>query len=271
VDAGAAEADGYVMADYMRLKQSLLNLLSNAVKYNRRGGTVTVGVRPAPEGRVRISIVDTGPGIPETKRAEIFQPFHRLEHNAAEVEGTGIGLALTKNFVLAMGGEIGFDSELGRGTTFWIELARATEPERAASAPAAAASPAAASAESAAPTVLYVEDNPANVLLMEQIARRMSLRFLTAHNAELGIDLARTRRPDLIIMDINLPQMSGYEALAQLKQHAATADIPVMALSANAMEKDVARGIAAGFVRYHTKPIDVDEMVRSIRTVLERK
>ncbi|HEX2565860.1 MAG TPA: ATP-binding protein [Burkholderiales bacterium] len=270
VEAGAAEADGYVMADYMRLKQSLLNLLSNAIKYNHRGGSVSVRVRPAGE-RVRISVADTGPGIPAARQAEIFRPFHRLAHNAAEVEGTGIGLALTRNFVAAMGGDIGFDSELGRGTTFWIELARAREPLAAAAGPAPALEAQPAAGPAAAPTLLYIEDNPANVLLMAEIARRMSLGFLTAHNAELGIDLARTRRPDVIVMDINLPQMSGYEALVQLKQHAATAAIPVMALSANAMEKDVARGLAAGFVRYHTKPIDVEQMVASIRQVLERK
>ena len=271
VDAGAAEADGYVMADYMRLKQSLLNLLSNAVKYNRRGGSVTVRVRAAGDERVRISVSDTGPGIPAAKQPEMFRPFHRLAQNAAEVEGTGIGLALTRNFVVAMGGEIGFDSELGRGTTFWIELARAAQPARAAASAVLASEPQNAVSPASTPTLLYIEDNPANVLLMEEIARRMALGFLTAHNAELGIDLARTHRPDVIIMDINLPQMSGYDALVQLKQHASTAGIPVMALSANAMEKDVARGLAAGFVRYHTKPIDVEQMVESIRRVLERK
>jgi CheY-like chemotaxis protein len=253
----------------MRLKQSVLNLVSNAVKYNRKGGSVTLRAEARDGNRVRISVADTGPGIPQAKYAEIFRPFHRLAPDTAEVEGTGIGLALTRNYVNAMGGEIGFDSELGRGTTFWIELAPAK------AAPVESAHPAHAQAPAGpgpgARTMLYVEDNPANVLLMEEIAKRMGLNFLTAHNAELGIDLARSRRPDLVVMDINLPQMSGYDALAQLRQHPGTAGIPVMALSANAMEKDVARGLAAGFVRYETKPVDIEHMVGAIRQVLDAR
>ena len=254
-----------VMADYVRLKQALLNLLSNAVKYNRPGGTVSVEVARRGAG-VRIAVVDTGIGIPREMQAELFQPFQRLAQNAPEVEGTGIGLALTKKLVDAMGGTIGFESAWGSGSTFWVELPAAAEEAQQVApgeAPARAAQPALRR------TVLYVEDNPANVLLMEQIASRMGLRFVNAHNGELGIALAASEKPDLIFMDINLPQMDGYEALRNLKQNPETASIPVVAITANAMGRDVARGLAAGFVRYATKPIVVDEIMRMIGELLE--
>jgi len=262
--------DRCVMADYMRLKQSLLNLLTNAVKYNRDGGTIRMAVSASGSERFRVSVADTGPGIPEARRAELFRPFNRLGLDAAAVEGTGIGLAITERLVKAMGGEIGFESEWGRGTTFWIDLP---------SAPAALGSDAAGESAAAMPphqgqaferTLLYVEDNPANVLLMEQIAKRMSMRFLSAPSAEIGIALAASAKPDVIVMDINLPQMSGYEALARLRANPATAGIPVMALTANAMEKDIARGLAAGFVSYLTKPLRIEEIVNAIESAMEK-
>jgi signal transduction histidine kinase/ActR/RegA family two-component response regulator len=274
-DAGVAlsrtEALGEarVMADYMRLKQALLNLLSNAVKYNREGGEVMVGFAPAGQARVRISVTDTGYGIPASEQAGLFQPFHRLAFNPAQAEGTGIGLALTRSLVTAMGGQIGFRSEWCKGSTFWIELPAApAEAAQSVVAHEADSKLPEPGANAALRSLLYIEDNPANVLLMEQIARRLSMRFMSAHNAELGIALAASERPDLIVMDINLPQMDGYEAFARLKRDPLTAPIPVMALTANAMSKDVARGLAAGFVRYETKPIDVEAMMRSIGEVL---
>jgi signal transduction histidine kinase len=256
-----------VMADYMRLKQVLLNLLSNAVKYNRKGGSVSLSATAIGADRVRISVGDTGVGIPESMQGDIFRPFLRLVPESSGVEGTGIGLALARNLVRAMGGEIGFASVAGAGSTFWVEFALAPgAPPAVHTADADAVSP--SGDGQAGGSVLYIEDNPANVMLMEHIARRMSIRFMTAHNAELGIALAVAHRPDLVIMDINLPQMDGYEALACLMKNPATAAIPVIALSANAMPRDVERGLAAGFARYHTKPIDVDEIATSVGQML---
>lgn len=260
-----------VMADYMRLKQALLNLLSNAVKYNRPGGSVVIDAARTDTDRVRVNVTDTGLGIPEAMHGELFRPFHRLGLDASEVEGTGIGLALTRSLIAAMGGAIGFRSVWGSGSTFWIELPIAPEEIKPAEELVRRAEALDRASGTAERSLLYVEDNPANVLLMEQIARRLSVRFLTAPNAELGIALAAAEQPDLIVLDINLPQMNGYEALARLARNRDTASIPVMALTANAMRKDVERGLAAGFVRYMTKPFQVPDMENTIRQILDEK
>ncbi len=258
-----------VLADPMRLKQSLLNLLANAVKYNRPGGRVSVDVRIVADERIRISVEDTGVGIPESMHGDLFRPFHRLESSAQDVEGTGIGLALTQTFVTAMGGEIGVSSVLQQGSTFWIELPAA--PEARSGAMLKESGPAdepAADITAYGHCLLYVEDSRANALVMEEIARRMSGRFISAPDAESGILLAAREQPDLIVMDIDLPRMNGYEALVCLRADPATAAIPVMALSANAMDGEVMRGIKAGFVRYETKPYEVEDMIRKIRQLL---
>lgn len=259
-----------VQADFIKLKQSLLNLLTNAVKYNRAGGKVTVDLRSVPNQRIRISVEDTGIGIQESMLGDLFRPFHRIASKGLEVEGTGIGLALTRSIVIAMGGEIGVSSVWQQGSTFWIELPAAPGPERRRSR--GAYPPTEAPVATGVPRehcILYVEDNPGNVLVMQEIARRMSVRFLSAPDAESGIALAARGMPDLIIMDINLPGMSGYEALFCLRQNPATAAIPVMALSANAMDRDVMRGLEAGFVRYETKPYLVEDMMRKLRQLLQ--
>jgi signal transduction histidine kinase/CheY-like chemotaxis protein len=260
----------HVMADYMRLRQSLLNLLSNAVKYNRSGGKVSIDVAARGASWVRISISDTGLGIPESLRGNLFRPFQRLVPESSAIEGTGVGLALTRNLVIAMEGQIGLESTVGSGTTFWIELPLASAVSAAADM-AGMAAVAPQRDRRAQRRVLYIEDNPANVMLLEEIAKRLAIQLMSARSAELGIALATSQKPDLIIMDINLPQMNGYEALSHLKENPATASIPVIALSANAMEKDVDRGLAAGFERYHTKPIDVEEISRSIGQILDKR
>jgi PAS domain S-box-containing protein len=262
----------YVHADRTRIKQVMINLLSNAIKYNGIGGTVVVQCADSGPGRVRISVKDTGAGLTADQLAQLFQPFNRLGQHDSVEEGTGIGLVVTKQLVELMGGEIGVDSVVGAGTVFWVEFAASARPalvldnidehalERRQG----------ASRESDdQPTMLYVEDNPANLALVEQlIARRGDLKLLTAIDAPLGIELARAYLPDVILMDINLPGISGYGALKLLRDDPATAHIPVLALSANAMPRDIEKGLEAGFFRYLTKPIRVHEFMSAVDLAL---
>jgi CheY-like chemotaxis protein len=201
----------------------------------------------------------------------LFQPFNRLGQEAAGVEGTGIGLVMTRRLIELMGGVIGVESGVGSGSVFWIEMISTTAPDckDTESAPVV---PGQTQVESGVSrrTLLYVEDNPANLKLVEQlIARRSDMRLLTAVNGHGGIELARTRQPKVILMDINLPDISGYEALKILREDATTAHIPVVALSANAMPRDIEKGLKAGFFRYLTKPIKVNEFMDALDVALE--
>lgn len=271
LEAVPADEEVVVRADRTRLKQIILNLLSNAIKYNRPQGRVQLLLEVGPQ-RVRLLVSDTGPGIPAERLGELFQPFNRLGAEASEVEGTGIGLVIARRLVEMMGGHIGVESVVGAGSTFWIELPRADAAAvRAAATAAVAAPPPGVSAEAAAPrhTVLYIEDNPANLRLMAQVlARRPGIELLTAHTASLGLELARTRRPDLIVLDISMPGLNGYQVLAMLREDPATRTIPVVALTANALPGDVQRGRAAGFDDYLTKPIDVPRLLQRIDELL---
>ena len=260
-----------VVADRTRLRQILLNLLSNAIKYNRENGTVLVDCSMHGE-LVRISVQDTGHGLKPEQLAMLFQPFNRLGQESGAEEGTGIGLVVTKRLVELMGGVIGVSSRQGTGSTFWIEMqATAPVPSRVhgdGAARALAALPAPAG-DGAPATVLYIEDNPANLKLVEEIIGfKPGLRLLSAPDGHLGLDLARTQRPDVILMDINLPCISGYEALALLRGDPRTAAIPVIALTANAMPRDIEKGLAAGFFRYLIKPIDIDEFTEAINSTM---
>lgn len=262
-----------VRADRVRFKQVLLNLLSNAIKYNREGGQVTVDTELAPDNRLRVRVSDTGPGIAEAKLAELFQPFNRLDAEASDIEGTGIGLTITQRIMDMMGGSVGVDSELGVGSTFWLDLplesASEDESENGTDVLETRVS-GTCSTSSTAQTVLYVEDNPANLKLVTQILGRLPhLRLLTAHTASLGLELAQARNPDLILLDINLPGMDGYQVMDVLKADANLKNIPVIAVTANAMPKDLERGEAAGFVEYLTKPLDVPHFLQTVKSLLE--
>jgi len=260
----------YVWADRTRLKQIMINLLSNAIKYNKDRGTVIVDCTAIGEEHTRISVRDTGAGLVPEKLAQLFQPFNRLGQEGGGVTGTGIGLVVTKQLAELMDGVLGVESVADKGSEFWLELLSTEEPALVLG----KGEPAAdiqALIEAGAPrrTLLYVEDNPANMKLVEQlIARCPDLLLLTAVNAALGIEIARTALPDVILMDINLPGMNGVEALAVLRDDPDTAHIPVIALSANAMARDITVGMEAGFFSYLTKPIKINEFMETLNEAL---
>jgi signal transduction histidine kinase/ActR/RegA family two-component response regulator len=262
----------FVMADRTRLKQVLINLLFNAVKYNKPAGTVVVDYAMKAPHSLRIGVRDTGEGLAAEKLAQLFQPFSRLGQEAGVEQGTGIGLVVTKRLVELMGGVIGVDSAVGAGSVFWFELSLTDAPQLAAGGAEPAAFAGAAVDGAAQRTVLYVEDNSANLQLVEElIARLPGLRLLSAADGSLGIELARACQPEVILMDINLPGISGTEAMRILRADPATAHIPIIALSANAMSDDIESGLEAGFFRYLTKPIVVGEFMNALGMALNRK
>jgi PAS domain S-box-containing protein len=262
-----------IHADRVRVKQVMINLLSNAIKYNRDGGEVVVECTISDENRVRVSVKDTGAGLAPEQLEQLFQPFNRLGQEAGAEEGTGIGLVVTKQLVELMGGVIGVESRVGGGSVFWFELAISGAPQLLPMPVHQSDLPQAGKIEAAAPssrrTLLYVEDNPANLSLVEQlIARRSDLELLTAIDGHLGIQMARAHQPDVILMDINLPGISGFGALKVLRDDPTTAHIPVLALSANAVPRDIEKGLEAGFFRYLTKPIKVGEFMDALDIAL---
>ena len=264
----------FVRADRTRLKQIVINLLSNAIKYNKEQGTVVIECTLSAPGRTRISVKDTGPGMPPEKLAQLFQPFNRLGQEAGAVAGTGIGLVVTKRLVELMEGTIGVESTVGEGSVFWCELIASAAPRLAAEQGETAvskASPMPAPGGALQRTVLYIEDNPANMKLVEQLVERCpNIRLLTAVNGTLGVELARSAHPNAILMDINLSGISGIQALKILREDPSTARIPVVAVSANAMPRDIALALKAGFFRYLTKPIKVKEFMDTLNAALEQ-
>jgi PAS domain S-box-containing protein len=256
----------WVMADRTRLLQILLNLLGNAIKYNRVGGHLQLACRVEATD-VWLGVQDTGPGLAPEDQARLFQPFERLGAANSGVEGTGIGLALSQRLLQSMGGSIGLDSELGLGSTFWFRLPRASPPERrSASLASAHASPADLGGTQ---TVLYIEDNPVNVALMEAMLGRLSgVRLVSASVPAEGLRLAQQIRPALVLMDIQMPVMDGFEVLARLRADEATRDLPVVAVSANALPTDIEAARAAGFLAYLTKPLSLDVLLTTVRQVL---
>lgn len=262
----------HVRADLSRMRQVLLNLLSNAIKYNREGGNVILSCALV-GGTVRITVADTGIGIPDEYRSEIFQPFQRLGAQNTVVEGTGIGLVVCKRLVEAMDGKIGYDSIIGVGSHFWVELPLAASADGVATTPPVEAkwkSP--DNRGTACGRVLYIEDSPINVNVMKHVFHKhLDVGLQTAESAEDGLELIHRTPPELVLMDINLGGMSGLEALKILKSDPATAAIPVIAVSAAAMPGDVAAGLEAGFSAYLTKPFDVPELIALVRKFLQKQ
>lgn len=267
----ALEGPWMVKADRTRVKQVLVNLLSNAIKYNRVGGQVDLRCSAVATGRIRICVQDTGEGLAADKLDQLFQPFNRLGQEAGAQEGTGIGLVVSKRLVELMGGTIGVESEVGVGSLFWFELDAETELQSTSDpVEALPATINSVHAGAALYTLLCVEDNPANLTLVERlIARRPDIRMLSARDGRLGVEMARTHQPDIILMDINLPGISGFSAMRILAENPSTAHIPVIALSANAMPRDIEIGLDAGFFRYLTKPIKVTEFMETIDVALQ--
>ena len=261
----------FVLADRTRVKQVLINLLSNAIKYNKQGGTVEVCCSEGATGYIRVSIRDTGAGLDPEQIAQLFQAFNRLAQEGGGEEGTGIGLVVAKRLVELMGGVIGVESEVGVGSVFWFELLSVAEPHIIVEGGKGASfAESQMSQGDQVHTLLYIEDNPANLRLVEQIvARQPDIRLLTAVDGNKGIEIARTSQPTVILMDINLPSISGVQALKILREDPVTAHIPIVALSANAMPRDIKNGLEAGFFRYLTKPIKLNEFMDALNVALE--
>lgn len=265
------QPDLLVQGDFTRLKQVILNLMSNAVKYNKKGGSITLDFQKSDADKISIAISDTGEGISEDNLKQLFQPFNRMEAENSAVEGTGIGLTITKQLIELMNGNISVQSTPGKGSCFSIEipegkqLAQARE-ERVFN-PALKAS---CKTEEHNWTLLYVEDNPANLKLVEQILQsRSDIKLLTAPQARLGIELARAHQPDMILMDINMAEMDGITAMKKLKKYEETNNIPVIAVSANAMESDIKKCLDGGFKAYITKPLDIPKFFIEIDRFLK--
>ena len=264
---GGANVRAYVQADRQRLKQVLLNLLSNAVKYNRQGGRVTILVTSAEDSRLRIGVSDTGPGIPEEKRDRLFTPFDRLGAEQTDIEGTGIGLALSLRLTEAMGGRLDLDSIGGVGSTFWVELPTVESPlERYERENNALGVDAIDDHErTGRRTIVYIEDNLANLKLVERIIeQRPAVRLIPAMQGQIGLDLVRQHQPDLVLLDLHLPDLNGDKILKLLQDDAATAEIPVVILSADATQHQIDRLQEAGATAYLTKPLDVRELLNLI-------
>lgn len=259
-----------VLADRLRLNQVLSNFGSNAIKYNRPGGRIGIVASELGSDTLRISISDTGHGLSAAQQADLFKPFQRLGQELGAIEGTGIGLAISKRLADLMGAGIGVESQVDVGSTFFLDLpldkseATGTEPTSL-NAEAAAMSVASDDADRRPLSILYVEDNPSNMMLMESIMRRVpDANLLKATNGPTGLDIARLRRPQAIVLDIDLPGMDGYEILRRLRADPDTGSIPVIALTAAAMPRDQQRGRQAGFYAYMTKPVDIPAFLRTL-------
>jgi PAS domain S-box-containing protein len=258
---------GSVWADRTRLRQVLINLLSNAIKYNRPAGTATIETRTH-DGLLGLRVVDTGRGLTAEQRSHLFEPFNRLGIEREGIEGTGIGLAIVKTLVARMGGSIVVESTPGQGSTFEVLLRGADH--AGASPPASAEAAPAAARRAARGQLLYIEDNPINVMLLEElIASRSDLAIVSEPNGESGVARARGLRPDLILVDMQLPDFDGYEVLRRLQSAPETAGIPCLAVSANAMPEDIQRALDAGFVEYWTKPINFGAFMQSLEALLQ--
>jgi CheY-like chemotaxis protein len=259
-----------VLADQQRLKQILLNVISNAIKYNGDGGMVTISAEEVEGRRLRVKVRDTGPGLKPDSQAKLFTPFERLGAEQTGVEGTGLGLALSKRLLEMMGGGIGAENNPDRGATFWMELPLVQDPvaqlEAQMPAVSAAASPAKQQRQR---IVLYVEDNLSNITLIEHIiVHRPHVKLVAAMQGRLGLDLAREHRPDLILLDLHLPDISGEDVLQGLRQEPELSNTPVIVISADATRGRIERLLGMGVLDYLPKPLDIKRFLQLLDTCL---
>ena len=258
------------VADRTRLAQILMNFGSNAIKYGKAGGHVRFEITVSSQA-VRITVVDDGMGIPDNKRSKLFEPFQRAGQETGPIEGTGIGLTISKRLAEMMGGTVGFSSTVGVGSQFWIDVPihRAGTQDRERDPTAMAPPSVLASATSMRHTIVYVEDNPSNIAFMRDLIGDLpGVELITAPTAEIGLALIRARLPAIVIMDINLPGISGFDAVTQLRAWPETRDIPVVGLSAAALPTDSQRAKESGFSHYLTKPVKVAELLRVLEALL---
>ena len=257
----------HVLGDRQRLKQILLNLLSNAVRYNRQGGRVELEYTPAGNGGLRVQVRDTGRGIGPEALGQLFVPFERPGGEQTGVEGAGLGLPLSRRLAEAMGGTLDLVSTPGQGSTFWVELPVAEGPVQRADRQQELAAPVAPEPEPSM-TVLYIEDNLSNLQLVERVlSRRAGTRLISAMRPQLGLELAAEHDPDLILLDLHLPDMPGQEVLRRLQAEPRTAQVPVVVLSADARPKLIEQLLREGVRAFLTKPLDVKELLELLQTV----
>jgi CheY-like chemotaxis protein len=272
ISTALLDESDYVMADRQRFKQVLLNLLTNAVKYSPLGGEITISSSATGSGSTRIIVSDTGAGIPPEKLSRLFTPFDRLGAEQTQVEGTGLGLALSQRLMQAMHGSIGADSNVGQGSSFWIELACTHSPlDHMTSAKRVTDLPP-GETEGRKRTILYVEDNLSNLTLIEQmLGDHPHIELITAMQGKLGIELARRHSPDMILLDLHLPDLPGWEVLSCLQRTESTRDIPVVIISADATSRQIKRLMADGAAAYLTKPLDMTEFFGVIEQTTSRR
>jgi CheY-like chemotaxis protein/anti-sigma regulatory factor (Ser/Thr protein kinase) len=257
----------YVLADRQRLRQVLLNLLSNAVKYNRTGGSIIIDCAEIEGSKIKISVTDSGPGIPPELQERIFLPFDRLGADSSDVQGTGLGLPLSRGLVETMGGTLSVESVDGEGSTFYFDLPVVDGPEEGVEEALTGASTGNGSAT--VWSLLYIEDNLSNLRLIERVLElRPNVRLLSAMQGKLGLDLAQQHLPDMILLDLHLPDLQGEEVLARLRSDPATRDIPFVIITADATPGQVQRLIASGAAAYLTKPLDISEFLDLIDELL---
>ncbi|HTL33645.1 MAG TPA: PAS domain S-box protein [Kofleriaceae bacterium] len=270
IEVNAPDALPMAVADRTRLTQILMNFGSNAIKYGKQGGHVHIAMRPIENSQVRITVKDDGIGIPPSKQDKIWEPFQRAGQETGPIEGTGIGLTITKRLADLMNGHVGFTSTEGHGSEFWVDLPVHEEnAQRSERGHVVVHGSPLGTATGEKHKIIYVEDNPSNIAFMRELMEDMpSVELLTAPSAELGIEMIRAHRPAIVIMDVNLPGMSGIEAVQRLREIPETKDIPVIGLSAAALLRDTAKARDAGFYRYLTKPVKVDELTGVLEELL---